>query len=74
MSEDIHNFVIAASDSNAFIIQSELMNILDLKDVDKNRLTRCVTAVFPNCTKKTIISDDKKQLVIERYTIYYTVI
>lgn len=61
LSEEIQNVVVTSNDSNEFVKQSDLMDLLDLTDADKNLLTRCVTVSFAECTKKTITTDNKKQ-------------
>jgi hypothetical protein len=59
LTEEIKNVVTSATDSD--VKQSDLIALLDLTDGDKNLLTRCVTASFPDCFKKTITTSKEKQ-------------
>ena len=57
LSAELENLLEYQDDSNAYVKQSLLMDMLDLTDDNKSILTRTVKSAFPNSVKKTIMID-----------------
>lgn len=56
--QEIQNLV--ESQVNAYVKQQHLMDILDLTEVDKSVLTRCVKRCFPDSVRKVITIDHEQ--------------
>ena len=59
MCQELTHLVTSQTDS--FVKQSDLMNLLQLSDENKSMLTRCVKKCFPDAKKKIITVNHELQ-------------
>ena len=57
LSDELEHLLQYIEDPKAYVKQSVLLDLLNLKSEQKSILTRTIKATFPNASKKTIMID-----------------